>query len=134
MSYKRVDWLSGKPNSVKATRLDRGILGLVPAAADGGALERAGPVITVEYPFTLVPGVPQFIAAANPWRIGMMLQNMDPVANLNYSFGPVASATSGFLVPGQVLLLDFICPTDQVSVFAAVAISGNYKDFQRSAE
>jgi len=134
MSYKRVDWLSGRPNSVKVTRLDRGILGLVPGSVDGIPTERTGPMSTTEYPFTLVAGAPQIIAAANPWRLGMMLQNMDPIANLNFSFGPIASAISGFLVPGQLLLLDFVCPTDQVSVFAAVNISGNYKDFSRSAE
>ena len=133
MSYKRTDWLVGRPNSTKITRLDRGILGQVPTRADGSSA-RTGPICTTEYPFTLVPNEPQIIAAANPWRLGMMLQNKDPIANLFFSFGPVASVLSGFLVPGQVLLLDFICPTDQVSVFAAAAISGNYKDFSRSAE
>lgn len=134
MAYKRTDFLVGRPNSIKVTRLDRGILGAVPVNPDTGVPERTGPVSTAEYPFTLEVGVPQIIAAANPFRLGMMLQNKDPIANLFYSFGPVANELSGFLVPGQILLLDFICPCDQVSVFALAAISGNYKDFSRSAE
>lgn len=134
MSYKRTDWLVGKPNSVKFTRIDRGILGRVPTNSDGSDAPRTGPVCTTEYPFTLIPGEPQIIAAANPWRVGMMLQNKDPVDNLFFSFGPIANELSGFLTPQATLLLDFICPSDQVSVFALVAISGNFKDFSRSAE
>lgn len=132
---RRVNWLSQAPNSVNVTRLDRGILGMVPAASPGvGPNARSGPVQTTEVPFTLVAGVPQIIAAANPWRVGMMLQNKDTVDNLFFSFGPIASALSGYLSPQGTLLLDFICPCDQVSVFATVAISGSYKDFSRSAE
>lgn len=134
MSYKRTDWLSGKPNSVKITRVDRGILGRVPTMPDGSQAPRTGPVVTTEIPFTLVAGVPQIIAANNPWRVGLMLQNKDPVTNLFFSFGPIASDISGFLTPNASILLDFICPTDQVSVFSLLAISGNFKDFSRSAE
>lgn len=132
--YKRTNWIPGKPNNVGVTRLDRGILGKVPTNADGSDAARTGPVVTTEIPFTLVPGEVQFIAAATPWRVGLMLQNKDPVDNLFYSFGTVANELSGFLTPRATIILDFICPTDQVTVFALVAISGNFKDFSRSAE
>lgn len=126
----RVDFLLGQSYDAKVTRLDREPWGPVPGQE---SQPRTGPIVTTEIPFTLVPNVPQVLCANDPERTGVVLQNSDPVDNLFYAFGRLADATSRFLTPGQILLRDFNCPTDRISVFATVAISGSLAIEARSA-
>lgn len=118
----QVDFLLGQSYDVKVTRLDREPWGPPPGS---DSQPRTGPIVTTEIPFTLVAGAPAVVLAANdPSRTGIVLQNADPTNNLFYAFGRLADATSRFLTPGQTLLRDFNCPTDRISVFATVNISG----------
>lgn len=118
----QVDFLIGQSYDVKVTRLDRTPWGLAPGQEDK---PRTGPIQTTEIPFTLVGGaVAQVLASADPERTGLVLQNLDPIADLYYAFGRLADATSRKLTPGMVLLRDFNCPTDRISVFALVNVSG----------
>jgi len=73
------------------------------------------------------------IASSDPQRTGLSLQNLDPVANLFYAFGRLADATSRFLTPGMTLLRDFNTPSDRISVFALVNVSGALATETRSA-
>lgn len=117
-----VDFLLGQSYDVKVTRLDRTPWGL---AVGQESQPRTGPIVTTEIPFTLVANDPATVlAASDPERTGLVLQNTDPTNNLFYAFGRLADATSRFLTPGQTLLRDFGCPTDRISVFATVNISG----------
>jgi hypothetical protein len=119
---EQVDFLLGQSYDIKVTRLDRTPWG-PPKGAD--SQPRTGPIVTTELPFTLVGGAVATVLASNdPSRTGLVLQNADPVNNLFYAFGRLADATSRFLTPGMVLLRDFNCPTDRISVFALVNISG----------
>jgi hypothetical protein len=117
-----VDFLLEQTYGPKWTRLDRQPWGPTPLQ---DSQPRTGPIVSTEIPFTLVGGaVAKVIASSDPERTGMMLQNADPVSNLFYAFGRLADATSRFLTPGMVLLRDFNCPTDRISVFAATNVSG----------
>lgn len=107
--------------SVGVTRLDRTPFG---PAKGRDSQPRTGPITTTEIPFRLVAGQAIVIASQDPARTGLSLQNADPTNNLFYSFGRIADATSRFLTPGMVLLRDFNTPTDRISVFATVALSG----------
>jgi hypothetical protein len=119
---QNVDFLLGQSYDVRVTRLDRTPWGLSPGQE---SQPRTGPIVTTEIPFTLVGGaVAIVIASSDPERTGLSLQNGDPVANLFYSFGRLADATSRFLTPGMVLLRDFNTPTDRISVFSLVNVSG----------
>lgn len=124
----RTNYLIPRANAAAVTRLDRGIANSRPDTGPPGSV---GPIVTTEIPFTLTPSALQILSATNPFRVGLMLQNKDPVNNLFYAFGVEADANSSFLSPGVVLLLDFICPIDQVSVFATVALSGHFRQFGR---
>jgi len=95
----------------------------------GGKMERNGPMRSAPVPFRLVANVPYNVATGNPERRGLILQNKDPAADMFYSFGSVAALSSLFIAPRGSILLDFICPTDAVWVFAASAISGCYCEF-----
>lgn len=118
----KVDFLLGQSYDVKVTRLDRTPWGLAPGQENK---PRTGPIVTTEIPFNLVGGAEAIVlAAADPERTGVVLQNTDPTNNLFYAFGRLADATSRFLTPGMVLLRDFNCPTDRISVFATVNITG----------
>lgn len=120
--------LEGAP-SVPMTRLDRGVFrGSKPR--EPGELA-TGPVRTGSVPFTLVAGIPQKIAAENLGRVGLILQNKDPTNNLFYEFGMEAGDYSTYLFPNSTILLDFVCPVDEVWVFASVALSGAFKQFGR---
>jgi hypothetical protein len=122
---QRVDTLLGQSYDAKVTRMDRGVFGPQPG---GDSTPRTGPIVTANMPFTLVPNaVAIVIASQDPNRKALILQNKDPVANLFYEFGALADTTSTFLTPGMYLLLDFVCPTDRVTVFAVAAVSGSLK-------
>lgn len=94
--------------------------------------ERTGPIVSNPIPFRLTAGIALNILQANPNRVGLIVQNLDPVANLNVSFASVADANSLSFPPGTIMLLDFITPTDSVWLFAAVALSGFVNEMSRS--
>lgn len=120
-----VDFLLGQAYDPKVTRLDRQPWGPTPG---NDSQPRTGPIVTAEIPFTLVGGAQaSVIAASDPNRKGLILQNKDPVDDLFYSFGALADETSTFIPPRSSILLDFVCPTDRISVFALVNISGVLK-------
>lgn len=116
-----VNFLLEQSYGVGVTRLDRQPFGPAPGR---DSQPRTGPIVTTEIPFRLVAGQALVIASQDPARTGLSLQNADPTDNLFYSFGRIADETSRFLTPGMVLLRDFNTPTDRISVFALVDISG----------
>jgi hypothetical protein len=120
---ERVNYLLGTSYDVSVTRLDREPFG--PAKGRDNE-KRTGPITTTEIPFQLVAGARAIvIASQDPNRSGLVLQNKDPTDNLYYAFGALADENSRFLAPGVVLLRDFNCPTDRISVFALVDLAGS---------
>lgn len=120
---ERVNYLLGTAYDVSVTRLDREPFGPAPGR---DTEKRTGPITTTEIPFQLVGGARAIvIASQDPNRTGLVLQNKDPTNNLYYAFGALADVNSRFLAPGVALLRDFNCPTDRISVFAAVDLSGS---------
>lgn len=94
-----------------------------------------GPTKTGQRSFVLVANVALQLAPANPYRRGLMLQNRDPGLELFYAFGQPADTSSFSLgpgAPGGSALLDFVCPTDAVWVFATGAVSGVFAEFART--
>ncbi len=92
---------------------------------DGKPAERAGPMRTTAVPFAVIANAsPIVIAVQNPWRKGLLIQNLDPTTNLSIGFGQLASANGFFLSPLGYILLDFTCPTDAISVFATANVNG----------
>jgi hypothetical protein len=127
---QRVDYLLEQSYGRSVTRMDRGVFGPQPG---GDSTPRTGPIVTANMPFTLVGGaIAQVIASQDPNRKALILQNKDPIGNLFYEFGPLADGTSTFLTPGMYILLDFVCPTDRVTVFAMVNVSGSLKTMSPS--
>ena len=106
--------------------------------ADGssGPAPRTGPMRSNPVPFTLIGGAPAIvIASQNPYRKGLILQNKDLTNILYVGFGTLADLTSFQVAPlGGTALLDFVCPTDTISVFASANISGFFVEFAPIAE
>lgn len=92
---------------------------------ESGNEPRTGPMRSAPIPFRLVANAPAVvIAAQDPFRKGLLIQNLDATGDLFLGFGILADA-NGFRLPaGGVVLLDFICPTDTISVFSTVDCSG----------
>lgn len=90
-----------------------------------GLEPRTGPIRSAPVPFAVTGGAPaQVIAAQNANRKGLLIKNLDPTADLFIGFGTLADA-NGFSIPaGGYVLLDFVCPTDTISVFALVNVRG----------
>lgn len=131
---KGTNWLMGQSYSPNVTRLDRRPLGLGAARKSAEGLPRTGPIVANDIPFTLVANEPYNVATSNEYRKGMMLQNLDAVDNLFFRFGGPPTIFSARLIPGQTLLLDFICPTSSVWVLATVNLQGVFTDMSQSAE
>lgn len=94
-------------------------------SADGKPAERLGPIRTTNLPFAVIGGAAAIvIAVQNPWRKGLLLKNLDPVANLYVGFGQLADINGFFIDPLGYVLFDFTCPTDAISVFATVNVRG----------
>ena len=73
-------------------------------------------------PFQLVGGAASIRALpANSKRSGLILQNKDSAATLNFAFGNVADANSLQLAAGASILLDFTCPQDEVWLFSSAS-------------
>ena len=106
--------------------------------ADGTPIvsQRTGPIRSNPVPFTLVANAPAIvIASQNPYRKGLILQNKDLIDILFVGFGTLADARGFQIAPlGGTTLLDFVCPTDTISVFATANISGYFVEFAPTAE
>jgi hypothetical protein len=103
---------------------------------DTSSPARTGPMRSSPVPFTLIGGAPAIvIASQNPFRKGLMIQNKDLVDILYVGFGSLADVRAFQLAPlGGTVLLDFVCPTDTISVFATANISGYFVEFAPTAE
>lgn len=67
--------------------------------------------------------VPVQILNNNPKRRGLILQNLDTVDTLFYSFNVVADPNSSLqLAPGGAILLDFVTPTGPLWVVGSGAL------------
>lgn len=101
----------------------------------GEPISRTGPMRSTPIPFRVVPNVQaQVIACMNPFRKGLMIQNKDDTNILYVGFGSLADINSFEVQPNQTVLLDFVCPTDAISVFSTVALSGFLVEMAQSAE
>ena len=103
---------------------------------DTSAPARTGPMRSNPVPFTLIANAPAIvICSQNPYRKGLMIQNKDLVDILYVGFGSLADIRAFQIAPlGGTALLDFICPTDTISVFATANISGFLVEFAPTAE
>lgn len=132
-----MDTMVGSAYSPNVTRLDLPAFGTAkkPDPYTGSvspaiqAIARKGPIRTTSIVFQLVPSVPLNLLQANPHRKGIMITNKDAVASLFLSFATVADGSSFPMAPGAVILLDFICPTDSLWVFATAAVAGVCLEF-----
>ena len=98
-------------------------------------LKRTGPMRSNPVPFRIVANAsPIVIAAQNPYRKGLVLQNLDPTDNLYIGFGTLADVGSFYLLPLQTIILDFVCPTDTISAFATASIGGYLLEMAPIAE
>jgi hypothetical protein len=100
-------------------------------AGESGPAPRTGPMRANPVPFTLIANAPAIvIASQNAFRKGLMIQNKDLIDILYVGFGSLADIRSFQVAPlGGTVLLDFICPTDTISVFATANISGFFVEF-----
>lgn len=106
------------------------------AGEEGTVAERTGPIRANPVPFTLIANAPAIvIAAQNAFRKGLIIQNKDILDILYVGFGTLADVRSFQVAPlGGTTLLDFVCPTDTISVFATANISGYFVEFAPIAE
>lgn len=128
----RTGTLIGGPSDANVTNLARRFNGRPEGSS--GTDSRTGPMRSTPIPFTLVANAPVVIAAMNPNRAGLLIQNLDPVGNLFVGFGVLADAFSLRLPPGGFMLLDFICPTDAISFFSTVNCAGYLCEWAKSYE
>jgi hypothetical protein len=89
--------------------------------------------VTNTIPFTLTAGATTRALPVNYKRTGLIIQNADATATLNYSF---ANDLQGFglqVPPGGSVLLDFTTPPDTLYLFCASAnIQAIVAEFSRS--
>lgn len=90
------------------------------------------PMTTGSVPFTLVANQAYLLLNNNPRRKGLLIENLDSTATLYIGFAQIADIFSFQLPPLGAMLLDFVCPTDQISAFATANISGVCLEFSRS--
>lgn len=95
-----------------------------------GTAERTGPMRSAPVPFALIGNAPPIIIAPqDPNRKGLMIKNLDPVELLYVGFGTLADLNGFTIEPRQTMLLDFVCPTDAISVFATANVRGYFVAF-----
>lgn len=73
------------------------------------------------------------VLPANLRRSGLLVQNKDPTAALNISFGNAADANSLSVAPGGYLLFDFTTPNSEVYAFSTANIQCVFVDMSRTA-
>ena len=103
--------------------------------APGDKVPRTGPMRSNPVPFNVIANDPAIvIAVQNPDRKGLLIQNLDVAANLFVGFGTLANARGFALGPLGYILLDFVCPTDAISVFATANVNGYFLELAPIAE
>lgn len=97
---------------------------------------RTGVIRASPIAFTLIANAPAIvIASQNAYRKGLMIQNKDLIDILYVGFGGLADVRAFQIAPlGGTMLLDFVCPTDTISVFATANVSGFLVEFAPIAE
>ena len=124
-------WLNNRPYSETPVfnATGRGGTTSVPGATDystaAGAMVAAptwtNPVVFTAFPFSA--GTAQskpspLIVPANAQRCAILIQNLSGVSNLYVNFGGPANANLGvLLVPDGSMLLDVVCPNNDVYIF-----------------
>jgi hypothetical protein len=79
---------------------------------------------TTTIPYQLVANASTRALPYNPRRSGLMIQNLDPSANLRYSFGNDLQGSGLIATPnGGTALFDFTTPPDELYLFATANIS-----------
>lgn len=95
------------------------------ASDPAGPIARDGPIRAAPIPFALIGNAPAIvIASQDAYRKALFIKNLDPVANLYIGFGTLADTNGLALDPLGYILLDFVCPTDTISVFATANVRG----------
>ncbi|HYM34703.1 MAG TPA: hypothetical protein VET48_04855 [Steroidobacteraceae bacterium] len=108
------------PNSYDAsiTRLDEGeFRGPRSRLSPTGSIDSPPPVRTLQTSLFLLLA-PQIVVNANPYRVGLQIQNLDTTNPAFYSFGVQPNNTTAFtLFAGGAALYDFTTPTDILWAF-----------------
>lgn len=77
--------------------------------------------VTQTIPVQLVAGVSLRVLVNNQRRTGLVIQNLDAAASLNYSFGNDIAAFGKTIAPGGADLYDFTTPSDALYLFCVAA-------------
>lgn len=77
--------------------------------------------VTNTIPFSLVAGVSARVLPVNYKRTGLLLQNLDATAVLNFSFGNDLQGFGAQIGAGGSALFDFTTPPDTLYLFCATA-------------
>lgn len=85
------------------------------ATVAGGWVNRN---VTNMIPVALVAGVSLRVLPYNPKRTGLILQNLDAVNPLNFSFANDLKGNGGQIGAGGSILLDFTTPPDTLYLFS----------------
>lgn len=88
-------------------------------------------VITNPVPFTTTAGAAIPLVPENRNRVGLFLQNLDASNALYIGWRILADANSMQMVALQMILLDFVCPTDAISAYSTVALKGMLLEWVR---
>jgi hypothetical protein len=127
-----------KPFNVPAATGPQALPAGTLVSADGMPLPgaRAGWVnrnITNTIPVQLQTGVSLRILPTNPKRTGIIIQNLDATAALNFSFSNDLAGNGAQIGAGGSVLLDFTCPPDTLYLFCGTAnIRALVMEFSRS--
>lgn len=100
-------------------------------AGAGGWINRN---VTNTIPYTILAGQSTRALPVNYKRTGVIIQNLDATATLNYSFANDLQNFGGQIGPGGSVLLDFTCPPDTLYLFVggAANIQALVVEFSRS--
>lgn len=127
----RMNRVYDSPYDVRLTDLNNPIIPRRGDAASGGdGFQNRNVTFTMRV--TLVGGNPGVrVLPDNPRRVGLVIQNLDAVADLNWSFGNSQDAAGMILVPRSSFLFDFTTPRDGLYLFSAANITVSVMDITR---